>query len=166
MSLRLSPLTQQLVEHLFEPSEQAEASRRLIEECGNNLPFFLSTHNFNKVIRGEPLAPEDIEAWIARIRVWISKYLTKKQNAVFACSMLKESYRQALRVSEEVHFVYLRGTHEQLEERQKNRKSGLPHLERLAYEYNLFEAPRDALAEDIDRSPQDIVDSIRRELQI
>ena len=39
MTLKLSPYTQQLVKRLFEPEEQVEAARRLIEECGNNLPF-------------------------------------------------------------------------------------------------------------------------------
>ena len=39
MTPKLSPLTQHLVERLFEPEEQAEATRRLAEECGNNLPF-------------------------------------------------------------------------------------------------------------------------------
>ena len=39
MTPNLSPRTQQLVERFFEPAERAELSRRLVEECGNNLPF-------------------------------------------------------------------------------------------------------------------------------
>ena len=39
MTPKLSLLTQQLVEKIFEPGDQAEASRRLIEQCGDNLPF-------------------------------------------------------------------------------------------------------------------------------
>lgn len=267
MPPRLSPLTQQLVENLFEPSDQAEATRRLVDECGNNLPFcgdkneyqlerirfavlrislgypddlqeaihlaqrdwrdvlvwagfgesltahrewaertvkgnaasmvivvigmtgagkttigtllartlgwmyyetdgFLSIENFNKVIRGEPLAEDIVEAWIAKTRLLIGKYLAKRQNAVIACSMLKESYRQPLRVSGQVHFIYLLGRYEQIEERQKKRKPGLPHLERLAYEHENFEEPREALAVDISRPPEEIVGSIRRDLEI
>lgn len=39
MPPKLSPLTQQLVDHFFEPTDRAEAARQLVEECGNNLPF-------------------------------------------------------------------------------------------------------------------------------
>src|SRR5258708_3248128 len=39
MTPKLSPLTEQLVERLFEPREQAEAARCLVDDCGNNLPF-------------------------------------------------------------------------------------------------------------------------------
>ena len=39
MPPELSPLTQQLVEKLFEPGSQAAACRLLVDECGHNLPF-------------------------------------------------------------------------------------------------------------------------------
>lgn len=39
MTPKLSPLTRQLVEKIFAPREQAEASRRLIDQCGDNLPL-------------------------------------------------------------------------------------------------------------------------------
>ena len=39
MTPRLSPLTRQLVEAIFDPKDVAEAARWLEGECGNNLPF-------------------------------------------------------------------------------------------------------------------------------
>jgi hypothetical protein len=39
MTPRLSPLTQQLIEAIFDPKDAAEASQWLEEECGNNLSF-------------------------------------------------------------------------------------------------------------------------------
>ncbi len=38
MPPRLSPLTRQLVDALFDPRQSAEAARWLEDECGNNLP--------------------------------------------------------------------------------------------------------------------------------
>lgn len=267
MPPQLSPLTQQVVERLFEPSDQAEAIRRLVEKCGNNLPFcadsdeyklerirfatlrlsmgypadleeaislanrdwrdvlvwagfgenltahqawaeqllkgtaqpmviiimgvtgagkttvgsllarrlgwmyyetdnFLPTEDFNRFIRGEPLPDPAIETWLAKIRVLINKYLSKKQNAVMVCSALKESYRQALGVNDVVRFVYLRGEYAQIQERQKKRKSDLSYLERLRYQYSILQEPADALVIDSTMSPQEIVEIIRRELKV
>ena len=39
MTPKLSPLTKQLVEILFNPPDALEAAQWLEEECGNNLPF-------------------------------------------------------------------------------------------------------------------------------
>src|ERR1044071_3171248 len=39
MTPPLSPLTKQLIEIIFNPTEAREASQWLEQECGNNLPF-------------------------------------------------------------------------------------------------------------------------------
>ena len=39
MTPRLSSLTKQLIEVIFDPRDRAEASQWLEQECGNNLPF-------------------------------------------------------------------------------------------------------------------------------
>jgi gluconokinase len=267
MTPKLSPLAQQLVEKLFELGDQAEASRRLIEQCGNNLPFcndhdefkmerirfavlriglgdlndlqkaiddakrdwrdvlvwggfgerldahqewaertlngdaiplviiimgmsgagkttigsllartlgwmyyetdnFLSTENFNKFIRGEPLRDEVVEEWLEKIRILISKYVAKKQNVIFACSALKESYRQALQTSAEVNFVYLSGSYALIEGRQKKRKSSLPNVERLAYQFSIFEEPHNVFTVDISQTPKEIVGLLQANFKI
>ncbi len=267
MTPKLSLLTQQLVEKLFEPGDRAEASRRLVEQCGNNLPFcrdhdelkmerirfavlriglgdlndlqkaidlantdwrdvllwggfgerldahlewaertlkgdavplviiimgvsgagkttvgsllartlgwmyyetdnFLSSENFNKVIRGEPLTDEVTAAWLEKTHTLIGKYVAKKQNAIFACSALKESHRQTLQTTPEVNFVYLCGPHEQIEERQKKRKSTPLGMNRLNYENKIFEEPQNAFLVDIRLSPQEIVKSLRENFKV
>ncbi|MFN8382187.1 MAG: shikimate kinase [Anaerolineales bacterium] len=267
MTLPLSPLTQQIVETLFEPADRTEATRRLVEECGNNIPFcndydeyqmerirfaalrisigylhdlqtaidlaksdwrdllvwarfaesltahqewsaqvikgydmpmaiiliglpgsgkttvgnwlahnlgwmfyeidnFHTTKNFTKFMQGQPIDDEDMSTWLAKAQELVEKYITKKQSVIFSCSALKESYRQSLHINDKVYFVYLRGTYAQLEERQKNRKHILPHVERLAYQYSIFEEPHNVWAIDVNPPAQEIADAICKELEI
>lgn len=267
MAPKLSPLTQQLVECLFDPGDQAEAAQRLIETCGQNLPFcqdqdeyqlerirlavlrlsfgyladlqraigvaqqdwrdvlvaagfgetltapqawaqsllsgqqtpwvvmivglpgagktivgsslarrlnwmyyetdnFLPTDDFNHMIRGEALTAAATAAWLDKLQALLGKYIAKRQSVVLACSALLAPYRQTLRLSSQVHFVYLRGTYPQLEARQRQRQSHLPHLERLAYQYSLFAEPNEVLTFDISQTPPEIVAAICRELKI
>jgi gluconokinase len=125
----------------------------------------LSTEDFNKAIRGAPLTETVLETWLDKISVLIGKYVDKKQSVVLACSALREAYRQRLQGDERVRWVYLRGTYQQLEERQKKRQSRLPYLARLAYESKLLEEPQDSLVVDISWSPQEIVDTILSDLK-
>ena len=130
------------------------------------LDSFHTTENFTRFMRGEPIDDEAIKAWLEKSRELVGKYVFKKQSAIFACSALKESYRQRLDVSDKVHFIYLRGAYDQLEERQVNRKSNLPHVERLAYQYSIFEEPHNVLTIDVNKPAQEIVESTRKELGI
>ena len=72
----------------------------------------------------------------------------------------------ALHIDEEVHFIYLRGTATQLEERQKKRKMQISNQERLAYQLSVFEEPYHVLVMDISDPPQAIVRSIRKEMKV
>jgi hypothetical protein len=46
MSPPLSPETERRVSILFSPETRVEASRLLVEQCGNNLPFFANLDEF------------------------------------------------------------------------------------------------------------------------
>ena len=65
--------------------------------------------NIEKMRRGHPLTDEDRWPWLDRLREQIEQLLSAGENAVLACSALKRAYRDRLRVSDEVKFVFLRG---------------------------------------------------------
>ena len=64
---------------------------------------------------------------------------------MLACSALKQEYRNVLRVNEEVHFVYLQGSYQQIEARMKERKGHYMKPEMLASQFAILEEPNDAL---------------------
>jgi gluconokinase len=263
----LSPRTQRLVERFFEPGERAEITRRLAEECGNNLPFcnksdayrlerirfaalrlglgnmdetqnaidlakrdwrdvligsgfgndltahnewaeralkgghkaivivvmgvsgsgktrvgsllantlnwmyrdaddFHSKENREKMSNGIPLTDEDRAEWLMKLRGLISRYIEKDEDLILPCSALKESYRQILRGNEDVRFVYLRGTYEQIEARMKERKDHYMKPDMLASQFAILEEPKDALIVDVSKTPKEIVTLIRKEWKL
>jgi gluconokinase len=122
---------------------------------------FHSTQNFTRLVHGQDIPEEDVQAWLGKLRDLISRYVSTKLNVILTCTALKESQRELLRVGDEVRFIYLHGTSQQLEENQKQRKMQLSNLERLAYQSARFEEPRDALVAEISKSPAEIAASIR-----
>src|SRR5947209_17802951 len=65
--------------------------------------------NIEKMKRGEALTDEDRQPWLESLRQIIHQLLAQNQSAVLACSALKQKYRDVLRVSDAVKFVFLRG---------------------------------------------------------
>src|SRR4029079_11920271 len=65
--------------------------------------------NIEKMRSGRPLTDEDRWPWLERLRDQIKHSIAEKKNAVLACSALKRAYRDRLRVSDDVKFVFLRG---------------------------------------------------------
>ena len=124
---------------------------------------FHSQENREKMQNGIPLTDEDRGEWLKKLRALIERYIEKNQNMVLACSALKESYRQTLKVSEAVRFVYLRGSHEQIEERLRQRKWHYMKPEMLASQFEILEEPGYALTVDVSGAPGEIVDWIRKE---
>jgi len=127
---------------------------------------FHSEENRTKMESGIPLNDQDRAKWLAKLHGRIKRYVAKKQNMVLACSALKESYRQTLRVNDDVRFVYLRGTYKQIEGRMKNRKGHYMKPEMLKSQFEILEEPKDALVVDISKSPKEIVALIREELEL
>jgi len=127
---------------------------------------FHTKENREKMMNGIPLTDEDRLEWLRKLRRLIQRYIEKKQNMILACSALKESYRQTLRVNEDVRFIYLQGTYAQIEARMKERKGHYMKTEMLKSQFEILEEPEDALRVDIARTPQEIVDLIRKEWKV
>ena len=126
-----------------------------------------SEANVQKMSSGIPLTDADRAPWLAALRELISGWIGKGTNAVLACSALKREYREALGTSPQVHFVYLKGSPEVLRERMHRRAGHFMTERMLASQLATLEEPDDATAivVDTDRSPLEIVEEIRRQLE-
>ena len=77
--------------------------------------------NIEKMRNGHPLTDEDRWPWLDCLRKQIEQLLSAGENAVLACSALKRAYRDRLRVSDEVKFVFLRGDYALVEKQLRSR---------------------------------------------
>ena len=126
-----------------------------------------SQSNIDKMSRGEPLDDLDREAWIGSLRARIEELLCRQQSAVFACSALKQSYRQRLRVdSQQVRIVHLNGGYKMIRQRLEQRQHHFMPASLLPSQFQTLEVPRDALVIDASLSPSDIVAEIKRALNL
>ncbi|HVI96112.1 MAG TPA: gluconokinase [Anaeromyxobacter sp.] len=72
---------------------------------------FHSAASVAKMSAGIPLDDEDRRPWLRAVAAWIGERERAGRSAVIACSALKRSYRDALRMaSPHVTFVHLAGT--------------------------------------------------------
>jgi len=79
---------------------------------------FHPERNRAKMRAGEPLTDEDRRPWLDALASLISRCLRNHENAVLACSALKQAYRDRLGIgSEGVRLVYLRGSSELIAQR-------------------------------------------------
>ena len=127
---------------------------------------FHSAANKEKMHKGIPLTDADRVPWLASMHEQIAKWLASKQNAVLACSALKESYRRMLWDGPEVKFVYLKGNYGLIAERLRARKGHFADEHILAGQFADLEEPTDAIVVDIGATPEEIVAKICRRLQL
>ena len=118
---------------------------------------FHSDANRAKMSQRIPLNDEDRSTWLAALRNLINQNLSENRSIVLACSALKESYRHMLKVNEQVHFVHLQGSYQQIEERLRGRTGHFMSAEMLASQFDILEMPEDALSINISNTPQEIV---------
>jgi gluconokinase len=79
--------------------------------------------NIAKMRRGIPLTDDDRRPWLEAIRASIAQYLSARENVIFACSALKQIYRELIEVdAEKVRFVYLKGPPALIAERLAQRR--------------------------------------------
>ena len=123
--------------------------------------------NRDKMRNGVALTDDDRRPWLEAVRDEIARCLNNGENAVIACSALKSSYRKLLGApNEHLQFVYLKGSIEALTARLAARRDHFFPERLLKSQLETLEEPDDALIESIDRSPTEIVESIRQRLDL
>jgi carbohydrate kinase (thermoresistant glucokinase family) len=138
---------------------------------------FHSESNRAKMSLNIPLTDDDRAEWLLSLRKLIKENIRLEHSIVLACSALKNSYRDILsskeenasgrtpsqrHLFEEVKFIYLRGTYEQIEARLRERTGHFMSAEMLTSQFDILEGPRDALIVDITHTPQEIISVIRK----
>jgi len=122
--------------------------------------------NHEKMKQGIPLTDEDRTEWLNTLQNLINKNLEENSSCVLACSALKQRYREQLAVNEKVRFVYLRGSFEQVKTRLKRRKDHYMPVQLLQSQFEALEEPRDAVIVDISHSPEEIIQIIRKGIDV
>ena len=150
-------------------SGKTTIGRLLAEELGwkfYDADDFHSAANKDKMSRGVPLTDSDRADWLMSLRELLNQNIIAKQSVVLACSALKQNYRDALQINDEVHFVYLRGNYQQIETRMKERSDHYMRPEMLASQFATLEEPNDALIVDVTKKPKEIVAIICEEMSL
>jgi gluconokinase len=125
---------------------------------------FHSAANLDKLKRGVALDDQDRLPWLTAIRDTIRAAIDKGENAVIACSALKESYRRMLRISPEVVLIHLAANPELVEERLTHRAGHFMNPVLVRSQFETLEEPQAALQIDAALTPGEIVRTIRERL--
>jgi gluconokinase len=125
---------------------------------------FHSAANRARMSHGIPLTDSDRATWLKSLRKALEKKIEANRSCVLACSALKETYRELLRVNESVRFVYLHGTYAQIKRRLMKRKGHYMHPSLLESQFNILELPTDGLRIEITLPPARMIRLIRKEL--
>jgi carbohydrate kinase (thermoresistant glucokinase family) len=102
---------------------------------------FHPPQNVAKMAGGIPLNDADRAPWLESLAALIAGYLERGETAVLACSALKESYRDQLRVNEQVHFIFLDGDFDLIWKRMQARQGHYMKPEMLQSQFETLERP-------------------------
>lgn len=129
---------------------------------------FHSPANIDKMRRGIPLTDQDRQAWLESLREWIKRSLAANVDAVLACSALKRTYRELLRLDPEVKLVYLCGDYALIAAQLRHRRGHFMNPALLQTQFADLEEPQPAEAAigiQLGRSPRELVQEIKEELR-
>ena len=123
--------------------------------------------NIGKMSQGIPLNDEDRLSWLAALRSLIDGCVERSENAVLACSALKNAYRRTLQGDHpEVVFVHLQADPRLIAERLEHRTGHYMKRSLLESQLATLEEPEQAVAVDASGTPGEIVAEIRRKLGV
>lgn len=118
--------------------------------------------NVAKMAAGTPLTDADRQPWLELLNA----KLRGQENAVLACSALKETYRRTLSKGlADCRFVHLRGSMELIGARMAKRQHRFMPASLLASQFATLEPPAEALAVDIAQPPAQCVEQITAALR-
>jgi gluconokinase len=136
--------------------------------CFYEADDFHSAANIEKMRRGVPLTDEDRWPWLDSLRELIKRCVAADENAVLACSALKRAYRQHLRVSEDVKFVFLRGDYALIADQLRQRRGHFMNPALLQSQFADLEEPQPeegAIVIELRQPPAELVQEIRIKLR-
>jgi gluconokinase len=123
--------------------------------------------NVAKMAAGLPLTDEDRAPWLELLHGLIAEALARGEDAVVACSALKQRYRQRLTVDPaRVRFVYLWAPREVIASRLSLRTGHFMPPSLLDSQFAALEAPEEALQVDVTPGPDEVVATIRERLGV
>jgi len=127
-----------------------------------------SPENVKKMASGIPLTDDDRKDWLARLRELIQSWEASGENAVLACSALKDAYRRKLVISSNVKLVFLRGEFGLIRERMMLRPGHYMNPDLLHSQFETLEEPSvaEAVVADVSAPPEELVRSIRAALRV
>ncbi|NNE02274.1 MAG: gluconokinase, partial [Eudoraea sp.] len=130
-----------------------------------SIPFFNGDDyhpvaNVKKMSEGIPLNDDDRHGWLIALNLLAKKHL--EHGCIIACSALKEKYREALRkdIGNNVRMIYLEGSIEEIQERLTQRKGHFMPTALLKSQFDILEAPKEAITVTIALTPSEIVGKI------
>jgi 6-phosphogluconate dehydrogenase len=128
---------------------------------------FHSTANVQKMATGIPLTDADRLDWLKSLNLAAQQCVSQQQSAIFACSALKESYRQILMqtIENQSVLIYLKGDFETILQRMKARKNHFMPVELLKSQFDILEVPQHAITIGIKNQPNIIIQKIMEKIQ-
>ena len=129
---------------------------------------FHSQANTDKMRQGVPLTDEDRWPWLESLRQVIKRCLAAGENAVLACSALKEAYRRRLRLNADVKLVFLRGDYELIANQLQQRRGHFMNPALLQSQFADLEEPQPtegAVVIELGRNPRELVQEIKSKLR-
>lgn len=127
-----------------------------------------SEENKRKMAAGIPLTDADRAPWLKALHERMLEYRNKGENAIFACSALKEQYRKVLSdgfAPKEMRFVYLYAPASVIVERMKLRHHPYMNPDLLQSQIETLEEPADAWRVSVEGTEEQAVEEILRRLR-
>lgn len=153
-------------------SGKTTAGRLLAAKLGGAWRFydaddFHSPANVEKMRGGVALDDVDRAPWLETLRAHLAACSARGENAILACSAIKEAYRSKLAGGDgATRFVYLKVDYDAAFVRLRVRPGHYFKENLLRSQFDALEEPAagDALVVDAALAPEEIVGNIRREL--
>lgn len=122
---------------------------------------FHPPQNIEKMRAGLALTDADRLPWLLRLKTGIDNILKSGRSGIFACSALKQAYRDLLGVDQkQVVTVFLKGDCKLIKQRLSGRKHAYMPDDLLKSQFETLENPHGGLQVDIALTPEEIVKKI------
>jgi gluconokinase len=105
--------------------------------------------NVAKMAAGTPLTDADRWPWLDRLADEMAALNRRGADAVFACSALRQAYRDRFTRAGDVRFVHLKGDYETIAARVATRTHRYMPPALLASQFATLEEPQDAIVVDV-----------------